>query len=47
MDWKSAKLKDFSYNLYYVKWRLKKEAKMPTLLAWELRDTPIDGNGVA
>ena len=32
MDLKSAKLKDFSYNLYYVKWPLKKEAKM--LCCW-------------
>ena len=47
MDLKSAKLKDFSYNLYYVKWHLKKEAKMLCCVAWELRDTPIDGNGVA
>ena len=29
MDLKSATLKDFSYNLYYVKWLWKKEAKMP------------------
>ena len=26
-DFKSAKLKDFSYNLYYVKWHLKKEPR--------------------
>jgi len=43
MDFKYSKLKPFSYNLYYVKWHLGKEAKMPCFLAWELWDTPIDG----
>jgi len=40
MDWKSAKLKDFSYNLYYVKWHLKKEAKM-LRAAWRGNYEPV------
>jgi hypothetical protein len=46
----SMQLKLFSYNLYYVKWPLKKEAcptgvslagKNAWFLAWELRVCPI------
>jgi hypothetical protein len=41
MDFKSAKLNPFSYNLYYVKWRLKEKQKMLGFLAWDYEATPF------